>query len=136
LSNTLIVKIKNITKKDELYLIEFEFYSTTLFMFTLQIPQNLRVGNRVRVYIPKTDIAIAKKFQGEFSYLNLLKATILDIKREKLLSKIVVKLKSSPIKLEALVASYSTLLLDLNIGDEVTLFIKATSILIDEVLDD
>jgi len=132
--SSFIAKIKDIESVDGLNIVKFDFSNYVLSMMSLDLSENIRVGKRVRLGVKPTHIAIAKEFSGEISYSNQLNAKIEDIEIGELLSSI--KLDVDGVSFESIITKNSAMKMNLKLGDEVTLFIKASELSILEVYDD
>ena len=130
----LIATIKKINSIDNLNIVEFEFLGTTLKMMSLDLSSNIQIGKKVRLSVKPTNISIAKNFTGEISLSNQLVAIIQNIENGKLLSS--VSLKISDFLLESIITVDSSKRMNLQIGDEVKILIKASNLSIEEVLND
>ena len=130
----LIATIKKINSIDNLNIVEFEFLGTTLKMMSLDLSSNIQIGKKVRLSVKPSNISIAKNFTGEISLSNQLVAIIQNIENGKLLSS--VSLKISDFLLESIITVDSSKRMNLQIGDEVIILIKASNLSIEEVLND
>lgn len=130
----LIATIKKINSIDNLNIVEFEFLGTTLKMMSLDLGSNIQIGKKVRLSVKPTNISIAKNLTGEISLSNQLVAIIQNIENGKLLSS--VSLKISDFLLESIITVDSSKRMNLQIGDEVKILIKASNLSIEEVLND
>jgi molybdopterin-binding protein len=101
---------------------------------SLELDKNVVVGAKVILNIKSTSITIAKDFSGELSISNKLNGVIESIEFGKLLCN--VKLKIANIIFETIVTNESLKRLDLQVGQDVDIFIKASELSISEVLDD
>jgi molybdopterin-binding protein len=102
-------------------------------MMSLDLDNRIKVGTKVRLVVNPSHIAIAKDLRGMVSYSNQLKSTIINIENGLLLSSI--KLAVEDLILESIITLNSSQRLDLKIGDNVTLLIKASDLSILEVLE-
>ena len=130
----LIATIKKINSIDNLNIVEFEFLGTTLKMMSLDLSSNIQIGKKVRLSVKPSNISIAKNFTGEISLSNQLVAIIQNIENGELLSS--VSLKISDFLLESIITVDSSKRMNLQIGDEVKILIKASNLSIEEVLND
>lgn len=130
----LIATIKKINSIDNLNIVEFEFLGTTLKMMSLDLGSNIQIGKKVRLSVKPSNISIAKNFTGEISLSNQLVAIIQNIENGELLSS--VSLKISDFLLESIITVDSSKRMNLQIGDEVKILIKASNLSIEEVLND
>lgn len=132
--NSITATVKEIKSVDNLNIVKFDFNGNTLTMMSLEIKDNIKAGTIVLLTTKPTYIAIAKDFSGEVSYSNRLHVKIDDIQNGELLSSI--KLRTDDTVLESIITKESSQRMKLNVGDEVTAFIKANELSIMEVLDD
>ncbi|MEA3554539.1 MAG: TOBE domain-containing protein [Campylobacterota bacterium] len=132
--SNLIATIKKISACDSLHIVEFDFFDQTLSMMSLDLADNLKVGTKVKLIAKPSHIAIAKNFSGEVSYSNRLNLTISSIENGKLLSSI--QLSFFDTTLESIITLNSSKRMNLQVGDNVTAFIKASELSIGEIIDD
>lgn len=132
--SNLIATIKKISACDSLHIVEFDFFDQTLSMMSLDLADNLKVGTKVKLIAKPSHIAIAKNFSGEVSYSNRLNSTISSIENGKLLSSI--QLSFFDTTLESIITLNSSKRMNLQVGDNVTAFIKASELSIGEIIDD
>ena len=126
----MVATILDIKKHDNLYRVELNLYNQTLYMVTLGLERNIKVGSKVKLSIPPAQIAIAKNFSGEISYSNILNSTIVSIKNGEILNSITLTIGKTT--LEAITSSD----IKLKAGDNIKALLKATELSIVEVLDD
>ena len=132
--NTIVAEVKEIKNVDNLNIVKFYFAGITLSMMSLELNENIKVGAKVKLITKPTHIAIAKKFNGEVSYSNQLDAEIIHVENGELLSSIKIRIWETT--LESIITKASSERMNLQVGDEVTAFIKANELSIVEVLDD
>ena len=130
----LIATIKKINNIDNLNIVDFDFFGNNLKMMSLDLSSNIQIGKKVRLSVKPSNISIAKNFTGEISLSNQLVAIIQNIENGKLLSS--VSLKISDFLLESIITVDSSKRMNLQIGDEVKILIKASNLSIEEVLND
>jgi len=130
--NTFKATITKIQNNECLNIVNFDFSSQNLSMMSLELSKNLKVGSEVELTAKSTHIAIAKAFSGELSYSNQLKAKILSINNAQLLSSI--KLSCGDMICESVITKNSSLRMNLQVDDEVTLLIKASELSIKRIL--
>ncbi len=130
----LIATIKKINNIDNLNIVDFDFFGNNLKMMSLDLSSNIQIGKKVRLSVKPSNISIAKNFTGEISLSNQLVAIIQNIENEELLSS--VSLKISDFLLESIITVDSSKRMNLQIGDEVKILIKASNLSIEEVLND
>ncbi len=128
----LIATVINIENIDNLNIVKFDYFDTQLTMMSLDLNTNIKIGTKVILGIKPTHIALAKDFSGIVSYSNQIKSKIIDIDNGKLLSSIVLELHNTT--LESIITLNSSKKMDLKVGDDITVFIKASELSIVEVL--
>jgi len=124
--------ITNIASEGSLHIVTFDLQGTQLRMMSLALGSEVRVGAEVILTIKSTYIALAKQFTGQVSYTNLIPATITQIEQGRLLSSIL--LDTYGHTLESIITRGSAERMELAVGDEVTMLIKASELSIVEVL--
>ena len=124
--------ITQIESEGSLHIVTFDFEGTQLRMMSLELGAEVRVGSVVILTIKSTYIALAKAFQGEVSYTNLIPATITQIQQGKLLSSI--GLDAGGYRLESIITRGSAERMKLVADDKVTMLIKASELSIVEVV--
>ncbi len=132
--SSLVASVKTIENCDSLHIVKFECNSQTLSMMSLDIPDNIKIGTKVKLVVKPSHVAIAKNFSGDVSYSNILDTTIISCENGQLLSNI--KLKYFDTVLESIITLNSSKRMDLKEGDKVFAFIKASEISIGEVIND
>ncbi len=128
------VTIKDIQSVDNLNIVKFDLLEDELTMMSLELSNKIIVGKKVKLVVKPTYITIGKKFIGELSISNQLKAKIINIENGKLLSSIILKLHDTI--LESIITVASSISMDLQIDDEVIVMIKASDLSILEVIND
>ena len=131
--NRLNAVVTHIEGEQNLHIISFDYEGVSLKMMGLDLPKGLHVNAHVTLGIKPSHVAIAKYLSGELSYANLLPATIASIENGKLLSNILLHVKGNEI--QSFITLGSSTRMNLQIGDEVTLLIKASELFVLEVLD-
>ena len=132
--STFVAEVTEIEACDSLHIVRFDLYGQRLSMMSLDIDADINIGTKVKLGVKPSHIAIAKKFSGDVSYSNQLVCSIKSIENGKLLSSI--KLSFYDTVLESIITAKSSLKMNLQVGDMVTAFIKASELSIVEVLDD
>ncbi|MEA3330746.1 MAG: TOBE domain-containing protein [Campylobacterota bacterium] len=130
----IVARVREIESVDNLNIVKFDFYKEQLTMMSLELNDNIKIGTKVKLGIKSTHIVIAKSFSGIISYSNQIKAKIVSCENGKLLSSI--KLLVEGVILESIITRESSKTMDLKVGDDVTLMIKASELSIVEILDD
>jgi len=131
--NRLSAVVTNIEGEQNLHIITFDCAGNNFKMMGLDLPKGLRVNAHVTLGIKPSHVAIAKNLSGELSYSNQLPATIISIENGKLLSSIL--LQANENEMQSFITLGSSLRMNLHIGDQVTLLIKASELFVLEVLD-
>lgn len=130
----IIATIKNIRNVDSLNIIEFGFFNHTLKMVSLNLSKQISINKKVQLSIKPTNILIAKKFEGEISISNQLKAKIVKVENGELLSSILLKVEDTI--LESIITVDSSKNMNLVKDEEVLILIKASDLFIQEVIDE
>lgn len=124
-----ITEIKSV---DSLNIVTFDFNGRMLKMMSLGLSHDVLVGKEVILGIKPTHIALAKDFSGCLSYSNQVKSTIVACNHGTLLSSI--KLSVEETLFESIITLESALSMDLQVGDEVYMMMKASELSILELL--
>lgn len=130
----LVATIKKINSIDNLNIVEFDFHGLTLKMMSLDLNADIQVGKKVKLSVKPTNISIAKNLIGEISLSNQIVATIENLENGQLLSSISLKVHNTI--LESIITVDSSKRMNLQIGEKVTILIKASNLSIAEVLND
>ena len=130
----IIATIKNIRNVDSLNIVEFGFFNHTLKMVSLNLSKQISINKKVQLSIKPTNILIAKKFEGEISISNQLKAKIVKVENGELLSSILLKVEDTI--LESIITVDSSKNMNLVKDEEVLILIKASDLFIQEVIDE
>ena len=130
----LVATIKKITSVDNLNIVEFDFNGLTLKMMSLDLNADVQVGKKVKLSVKPTNISIAKNLIGEISLSNQIVATIENLENGQLLSSVSLKVHNT--LLESIITVDSSKRMNLQIGEVVTILIKASNLSIGEVLND
>ena len=130
----IIATIKNIRNVDSLNIVEFGFFNHTLKMVSLNLNKEITLNKKVKLSIKPTNILIAKKFEGEISISNQLKAKIVKVENGELLSSILLKVEDTI--LESIITVDSSKNMNLVKDEEVLILIKASDLFIQEVIDE
>ena len=129
-----VATIKKIDNVENLNIVEFDFIGTILKMMSLDLNSDVQIGKKVKLSVKPTNISLAKKISGEISLSNQIVATIQDIENGELLSSI--SLKTNDFLLESIITVDSAKRMNLQIGNEVIILIKASDLSIQEILND
>ena len=130
----LVATIKKINSIDNLNIVEFDFHGLTLKMMSLDLNADVQVGKKVKLSVKPTNISIAKNLIGEISLSNQIVATIENLENGQLLSSVSLKVHNTI--LESIITVNSSKRMNLQIGESVTILIKASNLSIAEVLND
>ena len=130
--SSIIAIVKKIEECDNLHIVEFDFSGYILTMMSLELNDNIQIGTKVKLIVKPSNIAITKDFAGEVSFSNKLDATITSIDNGQLLSS--VKLDVFNTTLESIITRQSVIKMDLNKGNKVEIFIKASEFIISDIL--
>ncbi|MEA2049062.1 MAG: TOBE domain-containing protein [Campylobacterota bacterium] len=124
--------ITEIQSVDSLNIVTFDFNGRVLKMMSLGLGSDVSVGKEVILGINPTHIALAKDFSGLLSYSNQVRSTIISCDHGTLLSSI--KLSAEETLFESIITLESALSMDLKVGDEVSMMMKASELSILELL--
>jgi molybdopterin-binding protein len=103
-------------------------------MMSLDLNPNVQIGKKVKLSVKPTNISIAKNLLGDISLSNKLVAIIQNVENGKLLCSL--SLKIYDVLLESIITVDSSKRMNLQIGDEVSIFIKASDLSIGEIIND
>lgn len=131
--NRLQAVVTRIEGEQNLHIITFDYEGVSLRMMGLDLPKGLHVNAHVILGIKPSHVAIAKNLSGELSYSNQLPAKIVHIENGKLLSSILVYVHDNEI--QSFITFSSCSRMNLQVGDHVTLLIKASELFVLEVLN-
>lgn len=124
--------VTNIRTKENLNIINLEFASQKLSMMSLDLHDSLRISSLVELSVKATHIAVAKDFVGSVSYSNQLDAEIVEVQNGELLSSI--KLSVGDYLFESIITKDSSTRMNLQDGDLVKIFLKASELSISEII--
>ncbi|EQB39317.1 hypothetical protein M947_07610 [Sulfurimonas hongkongensis] len=124
--------VTKIQTKENLNIVNFEFASYKLTMMSLDLDESISVNSQVLLSVKPTHIALAKEFSGAISYSNQLDAKIVEVENGELLSNI--KLSVGDAKFESIITKDSSSRMNLEAGDLVKIFIKASELSISEII--
>ncbi|PHS58567.1 MAG: transporter [Sulfurimonas sp.] len=124
--NKMSAKITDIQSLNNLNLVSFDFNGISLSMVSLDLNENIKIGINVTLSAKATNVAIAKNFNGELSYSNQIKAKISSINNGQILSSIKAELNNTI--LESIITFKSCKRMDLQVGDDILLLIKASEL--------
>jgi molybdopterin-binding protein len=129
-----IASIKKINSVDNLNIVEFDFNGLTLKMMSLDLNDNVQIGKKVRLLVKPTNISLAKNLIGEISLSNQIVANIQSLENGQLLTSVILEINDTI--LESIITVDSSKRMNLQIGESVTILIKASNLSIEEVLND
>ena len=129
-----IATIKEIQSIDNLNIVEFDFNGLTLKMMSLDLNDDVKIGKKVELSVKPSNISIAKNLIGEISLSNQIVATIQSLENGQLLTSVILKINDT--LLESIITVDSSKRMNLQIGESVTILIKASNLSIGEVLND
>ena len=129
-----IATIKKIQSIDNLNIVEFEFDGLTLKMMSLDLNDDVKIGKKVELSVKPSNISIAKNLIGEISLSNQIVATIQSLENGQLLTSVILKINDTI--LESIITVDSSKRMNLQIGEVVTILIKASNLSIEEVIND
>lgn len=129
--NRLSAIVTQIEGEQNLHIITFDYEGSTLKMMGLDLPKGLHVNSHVTLGVKPSHVAIAKNLSGELSYSNQLPAKIVSIENGKLLSNILLHVKGSEV--QSFLTLSSSMRMNLQVGDDVTLLMKASELFVMEV---
>ena len=130
----LVATIKKINSVDNLNIVEFDFNGLTLKMMSLDLNDDVKIGKKVELSVKPTNISIAKNLIGEISLSNQIVATIQSLENGQLLTSVILKINDT--LLESIITADSSKRMNLQVGEVVTILIKASNLSIGEVLND
>ena len=130
----LVAIIKKINSVDNLNIVEFDFNGLTLKMMSLDLNDDVKIGKKVELSVKPSNISIAKNLIGEISLSNQIVATIQSLENGQLLTSVILKINDT--LLESIITVDSSKRMNLQIGEVVTILIKASNLSIGEVLND
>ena len=129
-----IATIKKIQSIDNLNIVEFDFDGLTLKMMSLDLNDDVKIGKKVKLSVKPSNISIAKNLTGEISLSNKIVATIQSLENGQLLTSVILKINDTI--LESIITVDSSKRMNLQIGEVVTILIKASNLSIEEVIND
>lgn len=130
----LLATIKKISTVDNLNIVEFDFHGEILKMMSLDLGKEVQVGKKVILSVKSTNVLLAKNLSGDLSFSNKLVARIENIENGILLSSVILKINDTYI--ESIITADSSIRMNLQENDIVTVLIKASNLSIEEILND
>ncbi|MDX9744251.1 MAG: TOBE domain-containing protein [Arcobacteraceae bacterium] len=122
----LVATIKKINSVDNLNIVEFDFNGLTLKMMSLDLNDDVKIGKKVELSVKPSNISIAKNLIGEISLSNQIVATIQSLENGQLLTSVILKINDT--LLESIITVDSSKRMNLQIGEVVTILIKASNL--------
>jgi molybdopterin-binding protein len=101
-------------------------------MISLDLSDNVKIGQNILLRVKPTSVAIGKNIQGELSYSNQLNVKIISLKVGKLLCSL--QLQFHDFLIESIITVDSQKRMNLQLNDEVLALIKSSDLSIGEVL--
>lgn len=132
--NRIVATISQIHNVENLNIVEYEFNNIKLKMMSLDLNNNIKVGQDVILTVKPTNVAMAKDLQGSLSYSNQIPTIVKRIEKGKLLT--VVNTKMEDTILQSIFTTASLNRMQIKENDKVTLLFKASDLSILEVIDD
>ncbi len=130
----LIASVIEIEQCDSLHHVVFECNGYSMSMLSLELPEGIVIGTKVKLAIKASHVSIAKNGSGRLSFANQLPVTIDTIVQGTLLCYITLKFSLSTI--EVIILRKIQEEMQLKEHEEVTALIQASEISICEVIDD
>jgi len=132
--NKIVATITKIEKLESLHIVSFSFSTYTLQMMSLDLNDDIKIGQKVVLGVKPTNVSFAKNLEGKISISNQLRAKIKGINKGKLLSSAI--FETNYTLLESVFTTKSLKELNLQLYDEFTILIKASDLSILEVKND
>ena len=126
--------ISQIDNIDNLNIVQFDFSGIKLKMMSLDLNERIKIGQKVILVAKATNIILARDFEGMISFSNQIKAKIENIENGKLLCSVTIKAKDS--YFQSIITQTSASKMNLKKDDEISIFIKASDLSIEEVIND
>ena len=125
--------ISQIDNIDNLNIVQFDFSGIKLKMMSLDLNENIKIGQKVILVAKATNIILARDFEGMISFSNQIKAKIESIEEGKLLCSVTIKAKNS--YFQSIITQASAKKMNLKKDEEINIFIKASDLSIEEVIN-
>ena len=132
--NKIEAVIAQIDNVDNLNIVQFDFSGISLKMMSLDLEENIKVGQKVMLIVKATNILVAKDFEGMISFANQLKGKIENIENGKLLS--CVDVLANNVRFQSILTEASSRRMNLKKDEEITILIKSSDLSILEVIND
>lgn len=124
--NKIKTTVKSISQVGSLHRLELLFDGEKLYVYTLELPENLRLEADVVIGIKATSIALSNDFQMRSSFDNQLKASIVGVEEGELLTS--VKCALGGVIVEAIISSKAYNRMELQTGDSVVILLNGNEI--------
>ena len=109
-------------------------FNTPLKEDAFLLNDDVKIGKKVELSVKPSNISIAKNLIGEISLSNQIVATIQSLENGQLLTSVILKINDTI--LESIITVDSSKRMNLQIGEVVTILIKASNLSIEEVIND
>ena len=129
--NKLTGKITAIKSDEHMSIVDMETNGDVFKTIIIETPETasfLKIGFLVNIMFKESEVSIAKNFTGMISLQNKIKCRIMEIKKGRLLSIIILDCKGN--KISSIITSTSVEQLGLSVNDEVLALIKTNEIII------
>ena len=130
----ILANVKQIETVDTLNIVTFDFFGNDLKMMSLELSGEVQVGVKALLGVKPTSVIIAKDLTGRISFSNKLQGKVVSIDTGGVLCNVKIKIANSIF--ESIITKQTSKNMDLNVEDEVTIFIKASELSIVEVYND
>ena len=121
-------KISAIEQTGGVSVFEFSAENLSLKMLSLENPQNLKIGDEVRLGFKSSDVFVATSPLLNCSVSNEIKVRISDIQKGEITSSL--HLNAGKFEFESIISTSSLKRLNLALGDQIYAYVKATSLYI------
>ncbi|MEA2099130.1 MAG: transporter [Campylobacterota bacterium] len=132
--NRFVATVLSIESTQNLNIVEFSFFDEILTMMSLDLNPNIKIGSSVELTLKATQITIAKNFNGMVSDSNQLSAQIKSLGNGQLLSSVELSVHNTT--LESIITLKDSKKMNLQIDDDLTIFINPSELSIVSILDD
>ena len=127
--NSIEAIVKDILRIGNLTHIYSIIDSLQIDVLTLELPNTIAIGSKVRLVIKSTDISLSKSRLTHSSFTNQLKVRVVELEHGEILSSI--GLAMGRYRLESLILNPKSLDMDIEIGDELFALISSSDISIE-----
>ncbi|WP_375725128.1 TOBE domain-containing protein [Arcobacter sp. KX21116] len=125
--------VSQIDSIDNLNIVQFDFSGIKLKMMSLDLNERIKIGQKVILVAKATNIILARDFEGMISFSNQINGKIESIEEGKLLCSVTIKAKNS--YFQSIITQASAKKMNLKKDDEINIFIKASDLSIEEVIN-